>query len=164
MADANSFADFIASDLEVERARRAAQEKASVEVIKASSAFVALVVAGSALLLGKDFTASEPIVQWLIIGALALFVLSALSALVVGQLVPYRVASTGTMEAALTTHWNAPEVDRLAAVAWINFDTLTSLRDQCNKKSTWLTWALRFQVGGALVLALGVGALLLGLF
>jgi F0F1-type ATP synthase assembly protein I len=164
VADTNSFANFIASDLEVERARRAAQEKSAVEIIKTSSAFVALVVAGAALLLGKEFKATDPLVQGLIVGALLLFVLSALSALIVGQLVPYLVATTATLKAALTDHWNDAEADRLAAVTWINFDTLTSLRKECNRKSTWLTWALRFQVRGALVLALGVGLLVLGLF
>ena len=154
MTDTQVFAAFIASDLTVERARRDSQQKLAAGVITTSSGFIALTVAGLALLLGKDYQVVDPGPKAMVTLALLLFVASAVVALVVIQLVPYLVATAGTMRAALSEHWNDDPEQLQLARAWIDFDTLTSLRAECNKKSMWLVGSLWGQVVGALVLGL----------
>ncbi|MBX3099567.1 MAG: hypothetical protein KF761_08305 [Salinibacterium sp.] len=156
MDDGATYSLFIENELKIERARRELQTKTATAVITTSSALIALLVALFALLAGKDFVFQAG-ARWVVIAALALFFLSAVAALVAGQLVEYLVADETTLSRILNDHWGDTVNDSRLASAWINFDTLVSLRRGCNARSWWLDWALRLQVLGALALALGVG-------
>jgi hypothetical protein len=49
------------------------------------------------------------------------------------------------------------EVSARLACAWMNLDTLLSLRKGNNRKAWWLDWALRIQLSAVVVLGTAVG-------
>lgn len=157
MSDQGSvYAAFVEERLKTERERRATQEARAIAVVTSSAALVSLIFALAALVIGKDYQFTSG-AKWFVVAALALFALGGLSALIAGLLLEYDVPDDATLQACLGNHWTDTETSARLSCAWMNLDTLLSLRRGNNRKSWWLDWALRVQVLAVAVLGGAVG-------
>jgi hypothetical protein len=157
MSDQGSaYFDFIETRLKSERDRRAAQETRATAVVTSSAALVSLIFVLVAVVIGKAHTFISG-ARWLVIGALVLFTLAGLSALIAGLLLNYEVPDEATLRSCLDDHWTDTEISARLACAWMNLDTFLSLRKGNNRKSWWLDWAPRTQLLAVVVLGAAVG-------
>ncbi|WP_273653438.1 hypothetical protein [Cellulomonas fimi] len=146
MSDQGSvYAAYIARNLTNERERRTALEARAGTVTSTSAALVALVATVGAWLGGSGRTYATGTVAAVVV-ALALFIASALLALVCGQLRPYQVPDPATLQAFITVSWTDTEVTARNNAAWLDLDTLTTLREGNGTKSRALDWSLRAQL------------------
>jgi hypothetical protein len=88
---------------------------------------------------------------------LALFVTAAVLALVAGLLRKQVVPDMTTLKESLGARWTDTEVSARLACAWLDLDTLLSLRRGNSKRTWWLDFSLRSQLIGAILLGLAVG-------
>lgn len=121
-----------------------------------SAALVSLVLALVAIVRGKDHQITSG-ARWGVIGALALFVIAGLLALVAGMLRKYTVPDDVNLKSALGEHWTDTETTARLTCAWLDLDTLLSLRKGNNQKTWWLDWALRVQLCAVAILASAIG-------
>lgn len=156
------YAAFVDARLKVERDRRAGLESRAANVVTSSAALVSLVFALVAVVLGKDHTVASG-ARWGVIVALALFAVAGIFALVAGMLRRYTVPDDATLNTALGEHWTDTETTARLTCAWLDLDTLLTLRRGNNQKTWWLDWALRIQLIAAITLAFAVGWELYGL-
>lgn len=150
------YAAFVDARLKVERERRASLESRAAAVVTTSAALVSLVLALVAVVLGVDHQITSG-ARWGVIGALGLFSTAGLFALVVGMLRRYTVPDDLTLKSALGEHRTDTETTARLTCAWLDLDTLLSLRRGNNQKAWWLDWALRIQLFAVVVLASAIG-------
>lgn len=153
----STYASFLEGALKAERERRAALDSRATSVVTASAAFVTLVVALVAWILGKDYRYVTSGATYIILIALAFFIASSVCALIAGQLREYEVPDPETLRLFLSSRWTDTEVTARNNCGWLNLDTLSSLRVGNHIKAWWLDWALRLQALAVLALSVAVG-------
>ncbi|WP_456788329.1 hypothetical protein [Cellulomonas sp. P5_C5] len=149
------YAAFIARNVATERERRTALESRATTVTSTSAALVALVATVSGWLAGSGRVYAAGTVTAVVV-ALALFVASAFLALVCGQLRAYQVPDPEFLKEFLSTRWTDTEITARNNAAWLDLDTLTTLRDGNAIKSMALDWSLRTQLLALVALAVAV--------
>lgn len=146
MADTGvTYAAFIEGELKAEHDRRTAVDARAAGVATASSAFIALAGALSVLVTGKDYEFSQAGAQGVFL-SMASFLLAAIVALVASGARKYEVATSGTLDKMLGTHWNDDAQAARHAVATANAKSIKSLRIGNNRKAGQLVVAHVFQV------------------
>jgi len=157
------FAAFAATELENERARRAALDARGASIVTASASLGTL-VAGFASLATRSTTyhPSDPVV-FTSVAALVSFVAAAALGLWGNRTVPYDVADAGTLKIMATERWASHDVDASNIVMRINVSTLDSLREGNNRKARTLSQALSAQLAAAAFLGLSAALSLLSL-
>ena len=148
---------FVEAELGIEYDRRASLNSRAKEFSATSSAFIALVVALLALIVGKDYKFTA-LGAWSVVLALAAFVAASLLALLASMAKETLVTNEKTVQRMLSSeHWKDNEVDARNTVATLNARTTWSLRNGNNVKASRLEWALRCQVGGYVLLTIAAG-------
>lgn len=144
--------EVMSARLDAERDRRTTLETRGTTVVTSSAALVSLGLLLTALVAGKDYRFQSG-ASVLVLIALGLFVLAGGAALMAGQLHKYKVPTDETLKSCLDEHWTDTAVSARLAAAWMNLETILSLRSGNDKKAWWLNWALRFQVFAIMALA-----------
>lgn len=152
----SAYSKYIEAELKAEYDRRTTLDVRAKDLTTQSSAFVGLVTAALALLVGKDFTFTEQ-GAWLAVGALLAFVVASLLALLASASRGFLVANEKTYGAMLSSHWKDDEVDARNQVATLQAGTIGSLRKGNNKKELLVAFALGCQVTGYFLLLIAAG-------
>lgn len=161
MADqGQTYAGFVAGELDQERKRRELLDGRATGTIASSAALVGLAVAVG--IFDPDSIADGP--RWLrwgfLLGA-GFTMASAVLALFAGWLHGYQVLDSDGVTKLLTRHWDESEVMARSRVAQFNADTLSTLRSGNDTKAIKLMVAHVLQlVGLLLLLAVALGAAL----
>lgn len=156
-----TYSQYVEAELAAEYDRRDALDSRAKDLTLTSSAFIGLVVALLALVVGDNHTFSG-LGGWLVIGALASFVVASLLALLASAARRFEVTNERTVRAMLGPHWTDDEVDARNQVALLNAMTTWTLRTGNNTKASLLGWALALQVGGYALLSSAAGVELHG--
>lgn len=151
-----TFAAFIARELESERDRRKVLDARGVAVVTVSGSLATLLAAVGAFVSGQEgFTLPPTAVVPLTVTLLA-FAIAALCGLIATFLWAYKAATPRTLERMVTDKWPTTEVDARNVTARIDVQTIASLRKGTNIKAQLLVTALVFQVAGLAALAVAV--------
>ena len=135
------YRDFIAVRLVAERERRQRLDDRSASVTTGSSALLTLIAALTALIVTKDVTMGKGPGALLLI-ALGLFATASGLSMRASMLMEYKVPSKDALQAMVDSHWTDTEASQLLACAWMDLDTLLSMRSVNKKKAWWLNIAL----------------------
>lgn len=156
-----TYAKFIEGELKFEYERRTAVESRALAVATSSSAFLALVFALSALVLGKEhkFSAKGAVA---VIAALILFAIAAVIGLVANASRVYEVPSVPTLSAMTKAHWKDSEIAARNVSAVLNVKTIASLRNGNNDKAELVRIAFVVQLLAIAVLLVALSIELSG--
>jgi hypothetical protein len=152
-----TYYEYVGKLLEVERKRTDRIDTRSSAVTTASATLVALGVGLVTILFGKDYKFESAVARWTVLLALAFLLAAATLALIAGLLRKQVVPDKATLTAALEDHWTDTETSARLACAWLDFDTLLSLRQANSKRTWWLDGSLRCQLVGAITLVVSIG-------
>lgn len=151
-----TLAAFIDGELTSERARTTSLNDSARTVITTSAAFVALIVAVAALVLGQDFTVGGTDDPWAVaartfaVSALVAFAAAGFFASRVQWLRPVRVASgRALVEMTDSEIWQYDETDARNLTSWHKANTIVSLRVANDQRSRHLKAAGVAQIVGA---------------
>lgn len=165
MADTPSagsvYAALIAEQLAEERARKASIEARGLSVITTSGALVTLLFGLGSLISGVEGYALPVAGSWLLLGALAAFLLAALAAIVANFPLRYREVSVGGLRRLTAPEWwtnTEPAAARRAAEARLN--VLERARSTNAFKATALIAAMVVEVIAVVLVAAAVAVIL----
>ena len=137
---------FVEGELKAERDRRTALDGRGQAVVTASGALVALLSGIAALVQAGTKAPAPPLAVGLVLLALALFVLAAVSGIAAGWNRHYAVATPATLTRMLTEHWTDSEVDARNNVATVHATTVRTLREANRFKAACVSLGLMLQV------------------
>jgi hypothetical protein len=140
-----TYAGFIDSELKYEHERRNVMDARGLAVATTSSAFLALAVALTVFVTGKDYRFSEGGARGVLL-SLASFVVAAVLGLVANATRPYRVADVPTLHAMTRSHWKDNEVTARNVCAGLSVTAIASLRAGSNRKAGLVVVAFIFQL------------------
>jgi hypothetical protein len=149
-AQGEAYAAYVQATLNDERERAKVLSERAAATTTTSSAFVGLVHALAVLLTGKDYAYTGAAAAGLLVGLLA-FAVATLLGFVANLSRTYEVAAIETMSEMTTTRWTDSDVDARNTVAYVNLNTVKSLRDTNATKARCLKWALGVQLSGVVV-------------
>lgn len=152
-----TYFSFIESELKVERERRSTFDARGVAFVKTSGSLVTLLVAIGAVVAGEArFTAPKPAVVPLL-AALLSFAAAAGFGLLASW--PYRhtVADVADLQQMRTDRWGDDEIDARNVIAYLNIDTIRTLRHGNDVKATLLMGAQVAQLFALCSLAFVIG-------
>jgi hypothetical protein len=159
MTDAGDvFAEFIESELDHERRRRAAIDGRGVALVTTSGSFSSLILAGAAIVTGSSSFEAAPALLLALVAAIVLFASTGIAGILASRPHWYTVTDTSTLAAMIAEHWDDERVDALQAVSQLNTQTLESLRQGNAKKASIAVSGTWLQVAAGAVLAFGLAA------
>lgn len=152
-----TYVGYVRHLLEEERRRRDTIDERAASVVTSSSATAVLVSTAVGLAAGFELRVDALTVTAVAVALLA-FLVAVLMAVLASRLEPYAVPDTRTLELFLTQRWTDTETTARNNTAWLDLDTVGSLRRGNARKSWALAWALRIQLVAvaAVVLAVAV--------
>ena len=145
------YAAFIENELKAENDRRDSVNARAGLALTGSTGLVTLVLAVSAVFVGKDFVLSGWARFWLA-AALICLLSAAICAVVAGYPWASTVRSANYLQSLLDDHWEVTEVAARNITASCNVDTLRSLRTGTAVKFRFLMGAGAFQALAAAAL------------
>ena len=146
-----TYAKFIEAELKAEDERKATLNSRALGIATTSSAFLALVFTLTVLVTGKDFKVSASGSRWILF-ALVLFAVASLLGLLASSLRAFVVIAPESLEALVGDHWTDEEVDARNQIAYLNVQTISTIRTGNNWKATLIGWGIGFQLSAILVL------------
>lgn len=149
------YSTFIEGQLKDERDRRASHEARGAAMVTSSAAFVTLVFALTAVVVGEKHKYGAPTKVGVIL-SLLFFIGAAVAGLGANRLISYRVASDTAMRTMLSTRWSDSEVTARNSCAWQNVETLQDLRIGNNAKARLITRGLTVQLVGVAALTFAI--------
>lgn len=156
-----TFHEFVAKELDNERARRTALDARGVGIVTASASLATLVAGLSAVATQSSTFAPSVLVVVTALSALAVFVLAAALGIWANRTIEYRVADSTTLTQMATERWTTDEVDALNVVVTLNITTLTSLREGNNRKAMAAVLAMIAQLTATALLTVSAAGSLL---
>jgi hypothetical protein len=161
-AGAKVYADAVKEVLEGEERWRASVESRGHTVITGSGALVTLLFGLAALLTKATAYVPSVPVRVLLVIALVLFALAALAAIGTQMPLPAAVVDVEKVMAYHENRWQDPERVAQCNVTRTRVDSLAIVQSHIQLKAVLLATAVSLQVGAVVVLAAGVGVVLLG--
>lgn len=144
-----AYAKFIESELKYEYDRRVAVDARALAVMTTSSAFLALVFALTAFVIGSTYKFSTSGARGLV-ASLASFVVAAVLGLIANATRKYDVADAPTLRKMLAEKWTDHETNARNTCAKLSVDTIVSLRNGSNSKAGLTVVAFVFQIAAIL--------------
>lgn len=157
------YADFIEDELNAERQRRAVIDTRAASVVSTSGGLVALLAAVGAFV-GTGRSSPLPDTAFdLMLWVLAAFAAAAVCGIVAGWTVPYRTPKVDALEELRTKYWNDDEPTARTTVAKHRLEAIERFRKINKFKEYFLRAGWICQLGGLILAAAAVRALLVDL-